>query len=436
MPLDKKLEVIIQRMLDSGQPDEQIDAVIDQYEALSPKVSEGLDISEPETLWGGRLKGLREGMAGGAAGVVRTLPPLNVAKGPGEAVYGLGKQAVEGAQTLYDWTTASPEEKQAMLARGEHTLKDIPTRLRETARAARDLATTDPEAFGERAGELTAKAMGGLLLSKTPGLSRPAAIQLGRGLESVSNQKRIGWTGAGVAAWGAGAGDPKRVLIGTGLMATPPILKVGGKKLREWGERGLQARPAAPVVPPSAAAAPVPVQAGPRAPTGARLPVAPSSSPPAVSGSSRVLTANERAWLKKQGYPDDLIDTLAQRVTLTGNPSRMTPASGTGSTTSTLPPTALPDRYGPGATTLKGESAQAAPMKGDAGYQPSRPVDPASHILDPQTSTADLRNMMKSFEDRIKQGVALTLDEQQVYARLSEAFAQRHHILFNRSEEH
>lgn len=214
---------IIQKLLDKGTSDEDIQTVVDHWKAQGKPIA----ADEPGTYLGGFLKGGKEGMVGGAKGFFRGIGPglksiaTETLPGIVNAGVGLAKGAVNFAK--------DPGKTLAEAAAGASSaFSKVPALYEEL----KTLAATDPEAFGKSVGEFTANAEGMMALAAlVPLLPKPMALKVGTSLE------RVGKTGE-FAAYLTGAhqlagGDPKGLITlalpGTMRAAAKPLIKFGTK---------------------------------------------------------------------------------------------------------------------------------------------------------------------------------------------------------------
>lgn len=213
---DEVLKRIVQRMIDAGEPEEAIAAVIQGYK---PQPEQPKTPEKPP-------QGAVERMVGGLRGFERATTPQAI----GEAISRVPAGVLGMIKTAFD-TVADPE---AAAASAMETIKNLPATIKQAASDAIELARSDPEGWGEAVGNLTVDT--GLAFAgarAVPVIGRPAAAKTGALME------RIGTSGAWpIRIRGAhqlGSKNP----LGIVTMGMPEALTEGGRALQKFGNKGV-----------------------------------------------------------------------------------------------------------------------------------------------------------------------------------------------------
>ena len=189
-PLPKDLEVVLQKMVDAGEPDENIKGVIEHYQ----------DAHDPVMVQTGHeLKGVVEGLIPGAWGMVRG------------AFYDLPKGVI--TDTIDVLKGSTPEFAKSFI----ESIASAPKEFEE--------------ATHEERGKALGKFLGGALAMKyAPYAPKAGASVVGKGMEVVG--KKGGWPIRMMGAHMLGEKNP----LGAMMIAAPEGLVKGGQALQEWGQ--------------------------------------------------------------------------------------------------------------------------------------------------------------------------------------------------------
>ena len=215
-----QLHDIVQRMLDAGESEENIAAVIKAYkeESAVGQTTDAGGIPHPGNPLEERLRGFTQGATAGLRGFVRGIVPGAV-KGAVGAVTGPVRLAYSALTHPADTATEAVKGVYA-------SIKAAP----QAAADALDLAARDPEQFGHNVGEVTGSAEGGLATAAAlPMTPKPVVRKTGELLRSVG--EKGGWPIRMMGAHQLGSGN----LLGIPIMATPEVLKKVGGTLERWG---------------------------------------------------------------------------------------------------------------------------------------------------------------------------------------------------------
>lgn len=241
---DQRLQSIVQKMVEAGEPEDAIAAVISSYNPNemsiedkraqrakldaaaggTPMAGSGTDYTgkqidtSKETsnpLWAGITRGdaaMNAGATGFGKGFIKA--PLRLAQG-------FGSMVMNAPGYIAD-IIADPKGN---VQRAKEGLSDIPGAARKTFDSAIDLARTDPEAFGEESGSLVGQAVTAAAIPQFPAIKGAPAV-IGKTAEKIG--KAAQWPLRISGAHQLGEGNP----MGLATMAAPEILQTGGKMLR------------------------------------------------------------------------------------------------------------------------------------------------------------------------------------------------------------
>lgn len=233
---DPKLEEIVQRMIDAGESEENIGAVISEYKPAAPeKPYTGPPVDGgPEDYWSGFLTSLKPGGSSdqaalkGAKGFVKEAIPGTVKAGlalPGQVidlVKELYATGVGGVHLLTDPV--------GTLSAAADKVKEMPAAVQHAFKSAMDLAAQDPEGFGKAAADITAQADVGIAASAAvPMMPKPIANRVGAMAEQIGTKGA--WPIRMMGAHQLGSGNPMGILT----MSMPEAMKKTGDVLQEFG---------------------------------------------------------------------------------------------------------------------------------------------------------------------------------------------------------
>lgn len=225
---EQNLEAIVQRMIDAGESEENIGAVIQAMTAKSTVTPVAAD--EPDTYLGGFVKGMGEGMVGGAKGFAKGLVP-----GVANAVVETVKSPVHLAQAVAGGGYRLYKDPLGTLRDSASAAAALPGKVKDTVTAGLDKAATDPEAFGSDVANMTAAAETGILAGRAiPLAPKPMARGVGRALEKAGTKGE--WPMQVAASHQVLSGNP----AGLAVMAIPSGLRKVGRGLQKLGGADLE----------------------------------------------------------------------------------------------------------------------------------------------------------------------------------------------------
>ncbi len=229
--MDPELKTIVQRMIDAGESEENIGAVIQYHEAQKKTGPKPVSANEPDTYLGGMVNELvgkpalerAKNFAGGVKDSVTNLP---------ETLFSGVKGALDVGQGVLNFANDPVNVGKA----GLEGMKSVPENAVQMAKSAYDMAVHDPNAFARGVGNVTGNALMSTAVMGVPGqpglisyLPKSVVAPIGAGLESV------GGKGGTLAFRVAGlhqlsGGNP----LGLATLMLPEAFRKSGQTLQRW----------------------------------------------------------------------------------------------------------------------------------------------------------------------------------------------------------
>lgn len=232
---DPKLEEIVQRMVDAGESEENIGAVISEYKpAAAEKPYTGGPVDGgPEDFWSGFLTSLKPGGSSdqaalkGAKGFAKEIVP-----GVGKAVLAMPGQVIDLVKELVATGIGGVNlatDPVGTLAAASEKVKAMPEAVQKAFQSAVELAGKDPEAFGRGVADITAQAGVGVATTRAvPMMPKPIAQRIGNVMEQVGTKGA--WPIRMMGAHQLGSGNPMGLLT----MSAPEAFKSAGDKMLKF----------------------------------------------------------------------------------------------------------------------------------------------------------------------------------------------------------
>lgn len=217
------IKVIIQRMIDAGEPEDAIAGVVKAYAQNAG--AKPIATDEPSTYAGGFYKGAKEGAVAGLRGFVKGVVPgaVNTVINAPKALVGTGLAALKGGVNLL----SDPE---STIRDAYTSVKGIPAAMAKTGDDMLTAGARDPEGLGRQIGEMTGGTMTGIAASAAvPLLPKPLMRGVGDTMEQMG--VKGSWPIKMVGAHQIASGNPMGVLT----MMAPAQLAKGGRALRIAG---------------------------------------------------------------------------------------------------------------------------------------------------------------------------------------------------------
>lgn len=381
---------IIQKLIDKGASDEDIQTVVDHFKTQNQ--TKPIGKGEPDTYLGGFLKGAVEGGVGGGVGFAKEIIPGTLhAADPRTWVPGIAGLASDTVKSIYNFTqdpAKSTEDLQkGLLSLGPNAVKMIVD--------AAHLAATDPEAFGKLAADQTGGALVAVAASKiVPMMPKPIAQKIGQTLDQLGTKGA--WPLRMMGAHQLGSGNP----MGIATMMAPEALKAAAKPLIRFGTPP----PAVTALAEETGAAPLARQPAirvPYEPTVEQNATPPSETPAAVSGS---LTEAEKTALRKAGQTDTGIAAVeAASIKRAGGTPPAKPNLGAGDINLTGP-NVVPDRdfRGLSEQDLRNASSNDNWHTGRSGQMGSLPTETGLQVPDEESWFANKPSEMGTQADYLE----------------------------------